>query len=94
MTQTTVTQKKKQKRDKAQQFVAMIGGFLGALLLALQAVGVQLDWFTQESIDAWMGVLTAGLPLVFTVYGVYKNQYLLTKKAKVQEERLKEEGLK
>ncbi|MGE7185755.1 phage holin [Peribacillus sp. NPDC006672] len=32
--------------------------------------------------------------LVFALYGVYKNQYLVTKKAQKQEEVLKKQGLK
>lgn len=80
--------------DKVKQLVAMIGGFLGSLLLALQVVGIEFGWFTQESIDAWMAVLLAGIPLIFAFYGVWKNQYIVTDKAKKQEEKLKKEGLK
>lgn len=80
--------------DKSKQYVAMIGGFLGSLYLALQATGIEFLWFNQETIDAWMAVLNAGIPLVLVAYGVYKNQYVLTNKAKRQEEMLKEKNMK
>lgn len=80
--------------DKAKQFVAMIGGFLGAIYLALQATGIEFFWFNQETINAWLGVINAGIPLVFVAYGIYKNQYVLTQKAKKQEKELQNKGLK
>lgn len=81
-------------KEKISQYVAMIGGFLGALYLALQSTGIEFLWFNQETIDAWMAVLNAGIPLVLVVYGVYKNQYVLTNKAKRQEAMLKEKNMK
>lgn len=75
-------------KEKVKQFVAMIGGFLGALYLALQATGIEFLWFNVETIDAWLAVLNAGIPLAFVAYGIYKNQYLLTKKAREQEKRM------
>ena len=80
--------------DKAKQFVALIGGFLGAVYLALQATGLELLWFNPDTINAWMGVLNAGIPLVLIGYGIYKNQYLLTERAKKQEKELQNKGLK
>lgn len=80
--------------DKLKQYIAMIGGFLGALYLALQASGIEFEWFNDNTINAWMNALNAGVPLLFVAYGIYKNQYLLTSKAKKQEDVLKEEGLK
>ncbi|MGE8079006.1 phage holin [Peribacillus loiseleuriae] len=80
--------------DKAKQYVAMIGGVLGALLLFFQALGFEITWFNESTIDAFMNFLIAAIPLVLALYGVYKNQYVLTKKAKKQEEALKKQGLK
>jgi hypothetical protein len=31
--------------DKTKQYVAMIGGVLGALLLFFQALGFEISWF-------------------------------------------------
>lgn len=72
----------------------MIGGVLGALLLFFQSLGFQLDWFNENTINSFINFLTALVPLVFALYGVYKNQYLVTKKATKQEKALKEQGLK
>ncbi len=72
----------------------MIGGALGALFLFFQSLGFQVDWFNENTINSFINFLTALVPLGFALYGVYKNQYLLTKKAKKQEVVLKEEGLK
>lgn len=80
--------------DKAKQYVAMIGGALGALLLFFQALGFEITWFNETTIDAFMNFLIAAIPLVLALYGVYKNQYVLTKKAKEQEDALKKQGLK
>ncbi|MFD9629000.1 phage holin [Peribacillus muralis] len=80
--------------DKTKQYIAMIGGALGALLLFFQSLGFQVEWFNEHTINSFINFLTALVPLGFALYGVYKNQYLLTKKAKEQEDALKEQGLK
>ncbi|MFP3509838.1 phage holin [Peribacillus sp. SIMBA_075] len=80
--------------DKAKQYVAMIGGALGALLLFFQSLGYQVEWFNENTINSFINFLTAIVPLGFALYGVYKNQYLLTKKAINQEDTLKKQGLK
>ncbi|WP_436860528.1 phage holin [Staphylococcus caeli] len=80
--------------DKIKQLIAMIGGFLGALYLALNASGVSAEWINPQKVDLWVNVLNTGLPIALTFYGVYKNTYLIKPKAKVQEEYLKEKGLK
>lgn len=79
--------------DKLKQYVALIGGVLGALLLFFQAVNWDLSWFNENSIAAFVTLLTALAPLVAVFYGIYKNQYF-SKKAQKQEEVLKDEGLK
>ncbi|MFB6802242.1 phage holin [Peribacillus butanolivorans] len=80
--------------DKIKQYVAMIGGALGALLLFFQSLGYQVEWFNENTINSFINFLTAAVPLGFALYGVYKNQYLVTKKAQKQEEVLKKNGLK
>ncbi|KWW15543.1 PTS mannose transporter subunit IID [Peribacillus simplex] len=72
----------------------MIGGALGALLLFFQSLGFQVEWFIENTINSFINFLTAIVPLMFALYGVYKNQYLLTEKAKKQEGVLKKQGLK
>lgn len=80
--------------DKLKQIIALFGGWLSAILLFLGVVGLSFDWFNQESIDALVVVLMASVPLVVALYGVYKNTYRLSDKAKRQEEELKRKGLK
>ncbi|MEK4535637.1 phage holin [Peribacillus sp. FSL K6-1552] len=50
--------------------------------------------FNEKTIDAFLNFLLAAVPLAFALYGVYKNQYLLTKKALEQEKTLEKQGLK
>lgn len=80
--------------DKAKQVVALVGGFLSAIFLFLQTVGVAFDWYNPESIDAFVALLAAGVPLAFALYGIYKNSYLMSEKARKQEAELKRRGLK
>lgn len=80
--------------DKLKQYIALFGGLLSAVLLFLQAVGVELAWFTQSSIDSFVNVLIAAIPFALILYGLYKNTYLLTPKARKQEDELKKRGLK
>ena len=80
--------------DKLNQLIAFVGGMLGALLLFLKSIGIDFAWFTDESINTFIHWLTSLVPLVLIGYGIYKNQYLLSEKAKKQEEVLKDRGLK
>lgn len=80
--------------DKIKQYVALIGGFLGALYLAFQASGISVEFINPQKVDAWINVINTGLPLVLVAYGVWKNTYLVKSKAKEQEQVLKEKGLK
>lgn len=80
--------------DKVKQFVAMIGGFIGALYLALNASGVQVEWFNPQRLNAWMNVLNTGIPIVFVLYGIWKNTFILTNRSREQEQFLKQSGKK
>lgn len=66
--------------DKVKQYIALIGGFLASLYLAL--------------VDAWINVINTGLPLALVSYGVWKNTFIIKKSARDQEKYLKEKGLK
>ncbi|MBD8028137.1 PTS mannose transporter subunit IID [Ureibacillus sp. Re31] len=80
--------------DKLKQYIALFGGLLSAILLFLQSLGIDLTWFTDDTINAFVEVLLNAVPFILVIYGVYKNTYIVTKKAKEQEKALKEEGLK
>lgn len=80
--------------DKLKQYIGLFGGLLGAILLFLQTLGLVFNWFSQDSIDAFINVLLALVPFIIVMYGVYKNSYIVTKQAKAQEKELKKKGLK
>lgn len=79
--------------EKLKQWIAMIGGALGALLLFLRSVDFELPWFNELSIEAFTNFLIAIAPLVAVGFGVWKNSYLFSKKAKRQEHELKKKDL-
>lgn len=80
--------------DKLKQGIALFGGFLSALFFLLQGLGIHLSWFNEETIGLFSALLINIIPFVLLIYGVYKNSYILTDKAKQQEEALKKKGLK
>lgn len=80
--------------EKLKEYIALFGGWLSAVLLFLGTLGLSFDWFNQESIDAFVVVLMASVPFVILLYGVWKNTYLISRKAKRQEAELKRKGLK
>lgn len=70
----------------------LLGGFLTALLLFLGTVGISFEWFTKESIDAFVLVVSAFVALLVNVYAVWKNTYT-SKKAQLQKKALQAQGL-
>lgn len=80
--------------DKLKQYIGLFGGWLGAVLLFLQALDINLQHFNEVTIDAFVGVLMASIPFILVGYGVWKNSYVISKQAKDQEELLKKKGLK
>lgn len=80
--------------DKLKQYVALFGGWLSAVLLFLNSVGIDFWWFNEETIGTFTNVLVASIPFVIVAYGVYKNSYVLSDSAKEQEKELKKKGLK
>lgn len=80
--------------EKLKQYIALFGGWLGAVLLFLQALDINFKHFNDDTINAFIAVLTASVPFILVAYGVYKNSYLLSKKAKEQEKELEKKGLK
>lgn len=71
----------------------LIGGFLTALFFFFGTIGVSFDWFTQDSINAFVVLVSAGIALGINLYAVYKNTYALSKKAKLQKRALQAQGL-
>jgi protein-S-isoprenylcysteine O-methyltransferase Ste14 len=70
----------------------LLGGFLTALLFFLGTIGVSFDWFTTESINAFVLVISAGVALVVNLYAIWKNTYT-SKNAQLQKKALQAQGL-
>jgi len=82
------------EKDKLKQYIAFIGGALGGILFFMQSLGLELTHFNDSTIDGFVTMLESFVPLILVGYGIWKNQYLITKKAKAQETDLKMRGLK
>ena len=80
--------------DKIKQYIALFGGLLSAVLLFLRSLNIDYWWFNEETINSFVNLLLALVPFVFVLYGVWKNSYIVTKKAREQEKILKQKGLK
>lgn len=80
--------------DKLKQYIGLFGGVLGAILLFLQSIGLTFTHFNNDTINAFVNVLESLIPFALVAYGVYKNSYIITKKAKEQENELKKKGMK
>ena len=74
--------------------VILVTAALSALMLFLGTIGVAFDWFTEASINAFGVLLGAIIALTIALFGIYKNTYALTEKARKQDEELKRRGLK
>jgi len=70
----------------------LLGGFLTAVLLFLGTIGISFDWFTQESINAFVIMIGAFVALVINLYAIWKNTYT-SKKAQLQKKALQAQGL-
>lgn len=73
-------------------FVTQLSGFLVALLGFFTAVGIKFEWFTLDSINAFVLVVSAFLALLINIYSVWKNTYT-SKKAQIQKLALQKQGL-
>jgi hypothetical protein len=80
--------------DKLKQFIGLFGGLLSAILLFLGTLNVEFKWFNTSSISAFEAVLMACVPFALAIYGVWKNSYIITPKAQLQEKVLERNGLK
>lgn len=73
--------------------VKQIVGFLTAIMLFFGTLNIEFQWLTQDSINAFGVVISAGILLAINIRTIYKNHYGFSKKAKKQKEVLKKEGL-
>ncbi|KAA0547580.1 hypothetical protein FZW96_12090 [Bacillus sp. BGMRC 2118] len=70
----------------------LLGGFLTALLFFFGTIGISFDWFTTESINAFVIVVSAFAAFVLNIYAVWKNTYT-SKRAQLQKLALQKQGL-
>ncbi|MGN7402719.1 phage holin [Cytobacillus praedii] len=70
----------------------LLGGFLTAVLLFFGTIGISFDWFTQESINAFVIMVGAFVALAINLYAIWKNTYT-SKKAQLQKKALQAQGL-
>lgn len=75
--------------DKLKQYIGLFGGLALAVFLFLHTIGIQFTWFNPTSIDAFSGELVGAIPFVLIVYGVFKNSYIITEKAKTHVKNIK-----
>lgn len=70
--------------------ITQLGGFLTALLAFFTVIGISFDWFTSESINAFLLLVSSFVGLAINIYAVWKNthvkQHLKEKKRKEEEE--------
>lgn len=59
--------------------IVLLGGFLTALLALFSTLNISFEWFTKESIDAFVIALTAFVAFAVNVYAVWKNTHLKDK---------------
>ncbi len=76
----------------SKDIATLLGGFLTALLFFLSTVGFAFEWFTEESINAFVVLVSAGIALAGNLYAVWKNTYA-SRKAQLQKKALQAQGL-
>ena len=94
--QTTVSEakiKEQVKNDKVKGLIHQILGVLLAFSAFAGVAGLGLDWLNEELINSFGLLLYAVAGFGYTAYTIYKNHFS-SKKARVQNEALKKQGLK
>ena len=81
-------------QDKLKQYIALFGGMLGALYTLLYSYGLSVEWINPDRVNALVVFLNTLVPFGLVSYGVYKNSYIITRKARKQEKVLKDKGVK
>lgn len=81
------------KKEAQKGMVSQFIGALSAALPVLAILGISLDWFNQQFIDALNVFLLALVPLAINLFTIWKNHYT-GKHAKAQNAILKKKGLK
>ncbi|HAC0715653.1 TPA_asm: hypothetical protein GYZ54_14115 [Listeria monocytogenes] len=78
--------------SKKKQWAIQLTGLLTAIYTLLTSLNLHFDWFTMDSINAFVAVFVALVAFGGTLYPTFKNTFLF-KKGKEQASLIKE-GLK
>ncbi|MGQ4666536.1 phage holin [Metabacillus halosaccharovorans] len=70
----------------------LLGGFLTALLMFFGTIGVSFEWFTTDSINAFVVLISASTALAINGYAVWKNTFVTKKAQQFKENALKAQG--
>ena len=60
--------------------MALLGGFLTSLLFFFSTIGLKFEWFTQDSINAFVLVIAALVALIINIYAIIKDHSVCFKK--------------
>ncbi|MBO1515653.1 phage holin [Metabacillus bambusae] len=71
----------------------LLGGFLTALLMFFGTIGISFEWFTMDSINAFVILIGAFVALVINGYAVWKNTFVTKKAQQFKENALKAQGI-
>lgn len=63
-------------------------------MIVLATLNIKFEWLTEASINAVGLFIVATIMLIVGIYSVYKNTFVLTKKARKEKEELKKKGPK
>lgn len=85
--------KEEVKNEKIRGLIHQILGILFAFSAFAGVAGFGMDWLSEELINSFGLLLYAVAGFGYTAYTIYKNHFS-GKKARVQNKKLKEEGLK
>lgn len=67
--------------EKQKELTKLLGGFLMALLSFLGILGLSFDWFTVDSINAFLILLGAFIPFAGSIRATWMNTYYGGEKA-------------
>ena len=85
--------KEEVKNEKIRGLIHQVAGILLAFSAFAGVAGFGMDWLNEELINSFTVLLYAVAGFGYTAYTIYKNHFS-SKKARVQNEALKKQGLK
>ncbi|MBO1515064.1 phage holin [Metabacillus bambusae] len=77
----------------AKDIATLLGGFLTALLMFFGTVGISFEWFTMDSINAFVVLVTAFIALIINGFAIWKNTYVSKRAQQFKKNALKAQGI-